>query len=188
MKPGADAQQLEVPLNTYRERVWYAYHCLPRTRGRLPGLVSLGERRGAKVLADVFHGRRDAPSKKIRAWIADVLEVSQDWLDRGEGEPPTLTGRYKAIPELDPEIIAQDPSEWARRWNALGPMIGRKSNNFQAAALSIRGYIRTEILEQVGVEARGRENSKTIVEWARHIRLAQIKATGTGWELTLPKP
>jgi hypothetical protein len=81
-------------LPTLADRVWFAYHCLPRDeRGEPPSMRSLEKSVGlhegtlSKLLAGAKDHRRQTFAK-----IATALRVSEHWLDYGGNDGPVPTG------------------------------------------------------------------------------------------------
>lgn len=87
-----------VTLETMAGRAWYAYHCLPRTRGKPPSRRSLEAARNLYngALRQVFEGR--APRADRLGDIAAALAVKPEWLMSGEGSAPTPTGPVPPLP------------------------------------------------------------------------------------------
>jgi transcriptional regulator with XRE-family HTH domain len=80
---------------SFADRAWYAYHCLPRTkRGKPPSYNSLEKAAGISsgTISRAMLGDREEFSKSTLEALARVLNVSIDWLVDGRGEKPPLTG------------------------------------------------------------------------------------------------
>jgi len=179
---------MNIPLSTFADRAWYAYQCLPRGKnGKLPSLLKVMGPEKRLLLARLFNGERSDPRQETRAIIAEALKVPRAWLDLGEGEPPKLTGPYKAMPR-DQKMREQDPGEWIKKYEAIGGIPTATPNNFQIAVLCFGSILDSKTIEAVAIEARNRENSEEPLYWAERLRLAQIRLTGgAGFRLELPK-
>jgi len=96
--------------------------------------------------------------------------------------------RHTALRYLSGELRPndQDPTVWAAKYDAIGGVPGKPLNNFQEAVLFYGSSIDLRALREVADRARGNESSASAVEWARRLRLAQIRHTGTGWDLKNP--
>jgi hypothetical protein len=171
-----------IPLETFAERVWYAYQCLPRGRdGKLPSIDSLLGRPRRAMLTRLFSGERSNSRPETRMILAEVLNVPLEWLDSGKGDPPRLTGPYRC----NLGVCQDRDADYVRRFIAIG--VDEDSvNNFVLAVLWLREKLDTRAIEEVALQAKGRENLVTREEWAHQLRLAQIRITGAGWELCRP--
>ena len=93
-------------METLADRVWYAYHCLPRT-GRFkkpPSYRSVEMKVGLTngTLSRIFSGERERPEPETLVALAKVLGVTLDWLLTGKGAGPTTT---EVIPPRMPYLF-----------------------------------------------------------------------------------
>jgi len=89
---------------TMGERAWYAYHCLPRGKnGKPPPRRPFEEAHGLHngTLKRVFLGA--SPRAEMLDKVALALEVPIEWLLRGEGKAPKLSGVLPPISSLERE-------------------------------------------------------------------------------------
>lgn len=191
------------PLSTYAERVWYAYQCLPRAKGKgrrhgLPTYRSLENdpkrnpdptKPALATWSKLFSGERTDPRTETKKLIADTLGVDRAWLELGIGTPPQLTAPYRPMP-LDETLAEHDPSEWARKYDAIGGPSG-PPNNFQVAVLFLGSALTTKTVEAGAARAQGREHEMTPLGWARVLteiqgRPTKRKKTGTSIARDLP--
>lgn len=99
------SSRVTAPLDSLAERAWYAFHCLPRgSRTKKPTPPTVLEKahglpRGSLGL--IFSGTRTEPRLATRAKLAEALQVTEDWLIRGTGTPPTLTGLLPPRPRAE---------------------------------------------------------------------------------------
>ena len=171
-----------IPLGTFAERAWYAYHCLPRgRRGKPPSIDSLLGRPRRAMLTRLFRGERTDPRHATREILAEVLKVPPECLDYGKGDPPTLTGPYKC----NIDLCLDKNADWARRFEAIG-VEEDSVNNFALAALWYRERLSTAAIEEVAAQAKGQENRVTREEWARRLRAAHVRLGGSGFDLYEP--
>lgn len=190
---------MSYPLDTFAERVWYAYQCLPRPKGKLPSKESLenyvdpktGLQRGRDdgpsfgTFSKLFKGNKVEPRPETRAKIANVLGVDVRWLDYRDGTQPRLTGPYRRM-RKDESLAEYDLGEQVKKYDAIGGVDGQ-SNHFRTAVLFYKSVLDLRAIEDVAKAANGRENGEEPIEWARQLRLAQIKHTGKGFDLALPE-
>ena len=177
---------MKIPMDTFAERAWYAYQCLPRGRGgKPPSIDSLLGRPRRAMLTRLFTGERTDPRQETRKILAEVLKVPREWLDYGKGDPPALTGPYQPL-RLDESLRDHDPDEWARKYEAIGGVPTATPNNFQIAVLFFRKVLSPAAITEVANDAHGQWDSQEPIEWARRLHLAQIRATGSGFDLRLP--
>jgi hypothetical protein len=104
------------PLGTLNDRVYFAYHCLPRNKR---GKVELSARKIEEahdlpqaLLNKLFSGERKTVSSETAPKLATALRVSLMWLLEGDGDPPQLTGPIE--PRKD-KYGAHDPSYWLEK-------------------------------------------------------------------------
>jgi transcriptional regulator with XRE-family HTH domain len=98
-------------LATLADRAWFAYHCLPRDPdGKPPAATALEERSQPPIsrgtLSKTFSGKRTKHTAEVMDRVAKVLHTTVDFLLKGEGEPPKLTG------PLPPRPASFDPETW----------------------------------------------------------------------------
>jgi hypothetical protein len=166
-----------IPLDTFAERAWYAYHCLPRVNGKLPALSNLIGAERRSNLHKFFKGQRVHLREPSRILIANALNVPRKWLELGIGEPPNLTGPF----QRNTDLCGDKNADWFRRFKAIG--IDEASvNNFAVAALWYGEKLNTRAIEEVAREALGRENLLTREEWARRLRDAHVRLGGEWFE------
>ncbi len=82
------------PGETFSDRAWYAWHCLPRDdEGSPPSPRPWGKTHGVdpSAIGRLFKGERGMGVDVTRKF-AEGLGVSLDWLVSGKGEAPVLTG------------------------------------------------------------------------------------------------
>ena len=177
---------MQIPLETFAQRAWYAYQCLPRDeRGRPPTLGEVVGNERRSMLSKFFKGHRSDPRQDTRVWMAEALKVPRAWLDYGEGVPPKLTGPYRRMP-IDKSVKEEDPEEWVKKYEAIGGVPKGIPNNFQIAVLFFRERLDTRVMAEVAREAHGQEDTKTPEEWGRRLRTAQVRITGD-WNLGPPE-
>jgi DNA-binding Xre family transcriptional regulator len=85
----------EIPLATFADRVWYAYHCLRRGRhGQPPSWRSLELKFGLAnaTFSKLATGEKTGVTLDALPRLARALSVSSQWLLEGIGDPPKLTG------------------------------------------------------------------------------------------------
>jgi hypothetical protein len=82
-------------LPTFADRVWFAWHCLPRDeRGRPPQFKALELANGITVgtFSKVLVRGYEDLSRANMAGIARALRVAQHWLEHGGNDGPLPTG------------------------------------------------------------------------------------------------
>lgn len=82
-------------LPTLADRVWFAYHCLPRdARGNPPSYVSLEQscKLPNATFSRVISGEREEPRGTTLDKISAALNCKLEWLMRGGDEGPVPTG------------------------------------------------------------------------------------------------
>lgn len=80
-------------LPTLADRVWFAYHCLPRDHdGTLPSYRSLEDAYGLSqaTFSKTVTGVRTQHARGTLPKMAEALRVTTKWLDEGKGRGPTL--------------------------------------------------------------------------------------------------
>ena len=183
----AETSEIKIPLVTFADRAWYAYQCLPRGKnGKPPSLLKAMGPEKSLLLARLFNGERSVPREETRALIAAALRVPRAWLDLADGEAPKLSAPYKPMVR-DQKMREQDPGEWIKKYKAIGGVPGEAPNNFQRAVLFYGSRVSADAIEEVANEARGREDSRPMIEWAKRLTLSQIRDSGRGFELRLPQ-
>ncbi len=78
-------------LKTIADRVWYAWHCLPRKKnGRLPSRRSLEQQQGISpaTLSKLMAGERVNVRVETIDKVAKALRVTPEWLMSGRGAGP----------------------------------------------------------------------------------------------------
>lgn len=99
---------------SFADRAWYAYHCLPRTRrGKPPSYNSLEEKHGISTgtISRAMLGDREEFSKTTLEKLARALNVSVGWLVEGVGDQPVLTGQIPPrLPYLNESNLSPDKS------------------------------------------------------------------------------
>lgn len=159
------------------DRMWWAWHCLPR-EGRWakpPERKGLEAKYGLSngVLARLFKGEQKTVSSDTLPKIAAALNVSADWLTTGKGEPPKLTGPFRARPEEYPQA-----DTLAIATATQGQEVAAAANNLEQAIseLLVAGpehlpdtrEVRL-FLAEIRKEFRGRENEKPVTLWGLYI-------------------
>lgn len=96
-------------MKTLADRVWYAYHCLPRT-GRLrkpPSKRSLEIRYGLSngMLGRLMAGERQHPEPETLVALAKMFGVTMEWLVTGEGTAPESR---EPVPPRVPYLLSDD--------------------------------------------------------------------------------
>lgn len=90
-------------LPTFADRVWFAYHCLPRdSRGEPPQFKSLEVAHGLTIgtFSKVFQrGYEHLSAENMRA-LAAALRSSRTWLEVGGNDGPIPTGIVPPRPGL----------------------------------------------------------------------------------------
>jgi len=135
--PDATPEAEQVGLRNLGDRIWYAWHCLPRARGRTPRKEHFERDHGLPrgLLGDLFSGARQYVSDDVLRKLAEALRVTPEWLRTGEGALPTLTGMVKSrevkYPMLDVATVEAALSVEAEA------AAGSPLSNFARAALRI---------------------------------------------------
>lgn len=83
------------PVDELADRIWLAWHALPRDeRGRPPSFASVEQSKEISngTLQKICSGKRLGIEAATLSKIAQALGVSADWLLTGAGEPPRPTG------------------------------------------------------------------------------------------------
>ncbi len=83
------------PVNDLADRVWLAYHALPRdAKGRPPSRrkVEIENNLPRSIFSKLFTDERGSIGGASTVKLAKALAVSTDWLLTGEGTGPTPTG------------------------------------------------------------------------------------------------
>lgn len=97
---------------SFADRAWYAYHCLPRNRrGKPPSYNSLEEKHGISTgtISRAMLGDREEFSKTTLEKLARALSVSVGWLVEGVGDKPALTGQIPPrLPYLNDANVSMD--------------------------------------------------------------------------------
>jgi hypothetical protein len=82
-------------LPSFADRVWFAYHSLPRDEnGNLPSFASLEKAHelGNNTIRRAASGARTEQTKRTFRLLAEALRVSESWLEFGGANGPTPTG------------------------------------------------------------------------------------------------
>lgn len=90
-------------LPTLADRVWFAYHCLPRDEaGKPPSWRQLEETSSlpAATFSRTVSGQRTEHRRGNFEKLALVLQVSQHWLDHGGDDGPVPTGPVPPRPGM----------------------------------------------------------------------------------------
>lgn len=104
--PESYAPSMSSSLESFADRAWYAWHCLPRgKKGRPPTQRKLSLEYDIPIgtLSKVFDGTRKDVERATIKKMAAALQVSEQWLYLGQGIPPQLTG------PLPPRPGAEEP-------------------------------------------------------------------------------
>jgi len=114
--------KLSSPMKTLADRIWYAYHCLPRT-GRMrkpPTRRSLEIKYGLSngMLGRLLAGERQHPEPETLVALSKMFGVSLDWLMTGDGVAPVAT---EPVPPRVPYLVEDgtDPSDAVSRATTL---------------------------------------------------------------------
>ncbi len=101
-------------MNSLADRVWFAYHCLPRTgkQQKPPSYRSIESQAGLAggTFSRLFTGERQNPEPETLVGLGRALGVSLDWLLTGNGNAPTPPG---PVPPRLPYLVAQNESVFA---------------------------------------------------------------------------
>lgn len=168
-------------LTTLADRVWFAWHCLPRdARGKPPPITAIevqaGLSRGSigRLLRDE---RKDMRTASL-ARLAPVMKTTIQWLASAEGEPPHLTG---PIFPRDPSTIdwAEAPDESGVIPRALRDEPGEPYSARSAAIIFARANGVDERAVAMVRDAPARDY--TAEEWYARIKLtaADMRAPST---------
>lgn len=149
------------------DRVWWAWNCLPRDKGRLPPWKGLEREHGISpaTFSKLISGERSTVGIDTLPKLAAALRVSEQWLMRREGQDPTPSGPL--IGRGEDRYANHDPGAWVRKYNAIGPVDHGRPNPFQVAAMYHGAELDADVVEAVAAEARGDEGRLTAIGWGR---------------------
>ena len=171
--------ETRIPLETFCERAWYAYHCLPRVDGRLPSQASLLGKRRQLVISRLFRGCCVDPRQETRALIAEALRVTRTWLDHGDGEPPELTGSYRPMGGT-PEVSVVADAEQAHQEAPSPSATGASLVVFRGTPIGMRSsYGEEELCLTDMWRANGADPNRRPAEWARQAETKRFLAAFT---------
>lgn len=91
-------------LPTLADRVWFAYHCLPRdAKGRLPSWrqLELNYKLPQAFFSRLVSGERSNPTHDNFTSMCVALRCKQQWMDRGGDDGPVPTGIVPPRPGTD---------------------------------------------------------------------------------------
>jgi len=163
-----------IPLDTFAERAWYAYLCLPRDKqGKPPPLNQVIGKNRRTLLHNLFKGLRTDARQKTRELIAEALRVDRAWLDHGSGAGPRLTGPYRPMPR------GQNLRDLDR--------MSTPPNNLEIAVWFLGADLDPRAAEEVARDAVGKENARSPLEWGCTLCAAHIRLTGGFFELRLTR-
>jgi transcriptional regulator with XRE-family HTH domain len=123
------------------------------------------------TLSRLFSGERKTVELKTLPKLAAALRVSEMWLFKGEGQAPTLTGRFTS--RRDQFGLEADFEELGEKINAMGgdaTALARPRNNFEAAAQTLIFQLSEEAIAAVAAEAKGLEDSKPPHHWGKRLQ------------------
>lgn len=111
----------DTPLHTLAQRVWFAWHCLPRGKDMAPPSwrrLEMAEQLPNGVFSKILSGHRQTVEAQTFRKLARALQVPFLWLLSGE-EPPDLqtTGPFTVLgaTERDPEELDRRVRSYLRR-------------------------------------------------------------------------
>lgn len=164
--PGSNIADVSAK-ETLNDRVWYAFHCLQRVRGKPPAATAVEAQHDISrgTLSRLFKGDRKTVDNETLAKLATALNVTTDWLSRGIGERPKLTGAIRPRDERYEEL---DPSTWVEKSIAAGGLT-IPTNNFQAAVATLFNELSVETIRAVAAEAVGHENERPAHHWGARL-------------------
>src|SRR5687768_3132483 len=142
------------PLDSLADRVWYAWHCLPRDkRGHPPSWKSLELKYDISPATFSKLCNESRRSVDMETWpkLEEALRVPAAWLIKGEGKPPMPTG---PIPDRRARYGIRDGiNDGVQRYDALGRVtfVG-PVNNFEVAVSYLRHELDTEDIVEVAIE------------------------------------
>lgn len=123
-EPDRDAPAAAPKLDTLAERVWYAWHCLPRAAyGKPPSWRGLEHDHSLPpgVFSALMAGHRHSVEVATGLRMAAALRVGVAWLLFGEGEAPKLTGALSAPEDRDSRDPRKSRERLARYLSAKFP-------------------------------------------------------------------
>lgn len=178
------------PLGTFNDRVWFAWHCLPRSRsGRPPPYAKLERREDGTqrvayaTISKIMTGERKSVDPDTLFELAEIFHVTPAWLQKGDGPPPTPTGVVPPRSEHE-RYAAYDPETWIAtgaddaqiRLPAKGAhMFVPPRNNFEVAVHAMHPDISLEAIRKVFFdEAAGHENDRQAHHWGARLREAEL--------------
>jgi hypothetical protein len=137
-----------VAAESFANRVWLAYHSLPRdAKGRPPSRrqVELENDLPRSILSKLFTDERQTVEGATVVKLSRALAVTADWLLSGAGEPPRPTG------PVPPRKLDTLPASYERRfdgqsWPEATSRIGMRA--FQIAIAL------TNVADAIGKDAR----------------------------------
>lgn len=160
------------PLETLGDRVWWAWNCLPRERGKPPAWKKLEAEHkiSAATFSKLVDGSRSTVDLDTLTKLATALNVSEDWLRKkpNAGPDPMPTGSLQGRKE-DNRYAGLDPFATVRKYAAIGGYDPKSPNPFQVAALYHGTTVDADIIEAVANDARGREGTRTAIGWGREL-------------------
>lgn len=161
---------------TLNDRVWYAFHCLPRVRGKPPAATAVETEHAISrgTLSRLFKGDKKTVDSSTLVKLSKALGVTMEWLTSGVGERPKLTGAMRPRDERHAEL---DPSTWVAKSIAAGGLT-IPTNNFQAAVATLFNQISVETIRIVGEEAIGHENERPAHHWGGRLHEVELAQSG----------
>ncbi len=161
------------PLDTLNDRVWYAWHCLPRgANGRPPPWKPFEKLHGIALATFQKLATEDRRSVDFETLVklARALGVTTDWLSKGEGPAPTPTGpvssraeRYALAQTLDATMAKVEAG------GGVGPAT-EPTTQLQMAVATLLEEISPETIAKVTAEHKGAEDTKPAHHWGRILR------------------
>lgn len=160
---------------TINDRVWYAWHCLPRDkRGKPPSWKGLEKKYAISqaTFSRLASGERKTVDLETLPRLAEALGVGVLWLLKGDGDRPKLTGPYRPRAERYEEF---DPTAWGARVTAAGGVdaVITPSNPFQAAVQTLLLDVSEETITRVAEEAKGVESTRPAHHWGARLRTVE---------------
>jgi transcriptional regulator with XRE-family HTH domain len=149
------------------DRVWFAYHCLPRDKaGAPPSLRSLEAACGLAngTIQKTAKGQRKEHTKSTFRLMAQALRVTESWLEFGGDNGPIPTGMVPPRPGL--------------KWTVYGEMTGW-SEAVEEAKRDDRQIVPPEAFRAGAAWPVERPFSRVTPEIATFV-------SGLAWQLTPP--
>ena len=175
------------PTDTFNDRVWLAWHSLPRGRtGRPPAYAKLERRADGTqrvayaTISKIMTGERKSVDPDTLFELAEIFGVSAEWLQTGKGTAPTPTG---PVPPraAEEKYAAYDPATWADLVelgggvtimlpSRAGAAYVAPRNNFEVAVHAMYPDVSIEAIKRVAARARGKENERPAHHWGVELR------------------